>query len=295
MSKREKYTFAEPPAGTRTLWRSLSAKADPDKAREEATAEFDRETVHGLVDASSIVSRRGFLTLTGAIAAVGGSGCVRRPAEKILPFTKAPEYAVPGKPLHYATVVEHRGEAVGLLVTNHDGRPTKVEGNPLTPASLGGTNASLQALTMELYDADRSRKPTEGAGTKATPEDPGDTPLAAFQETFLARLKTHEASRGKGLRILCRSSRSPSVHRARQLFLARFPEAKVHHYDPVSTHRADAGAAVAFGTPARTTVDFARAKVLLSIDSDFLDSEPGAVRAARAFADGRRLRDAKDD
>src|SRR5262245_37721785 len=83
------------------------------------------------------VSRRGFLQLLGATSGmVGLAGC-SAPRGRALPYNQKPEDLIPGDPLHYATSVSLGGYASGLLVTSHEGRPTKVEGNPDHPASRG--------------------------------------------------------------------------------------------------------------------------------------------------------------
>src|SRR5207253_398024 len=103
--------------------------------------------------------RREFLKLMAASLALGGlTACTSQPPEKIVPYVKAPEDVVPGKPLFFATAVAHPGGiGTGVLVESHMGRPTKVEGNPEHPASLGATDAAAQASVLTLYDPDRSQ------------------------------------------------------------------------------------------------------------------------------------------
>src|SRR5262249_61735207 len=89
------------------------------------------------------ISRRKFLALMGASLALGGlAGCSIRPAPSrdIVPRVRPPEEQVPGKPLFFATAMTLGGDAGGLLVESHEGRPTKLEGNPDHPASLGAKN-----------------------------------------------------------------------------------------------------------------------------------------------------------
>ena len=103
------------------------------------------------------LSRRDFLQWMGAITTLLSSeACMREPLHKILPYSKAPEEVIPGKPNWYATTVMMGGAATGLLVESHQGRPTKIEGNPSHPASLGATDAFAQAAIIGLYDPDRS-------------------------------------------------------------------------------------------------------------------------------------------
>ena len=99
------------------------------------------------------------LKLMAASAALAGlTACTKLPTEKIVPYAQQqPEEFVPGKPLFYATAMPLAGYATGLLVESHMGRPTKVEGNPSHPASLGAANVFAQASVLGLYDPDRAQ------------------------------------------------------------------------------------------------------------------------------------------
>ena len=92
-----------------------------------------------------------------SLALAGVSGCAIRTPEKIAPWVKSPEQVVPGRPQFFATAMTLGGLATGLLVESHAGRPTKIEGNPDHPASLGSTDIFAQAATLCLYDPDRSQ------------------------------------------------------------------------------------------------------------------------------------------
>ena len=85
------------------------------------------------------------------------SACTRQPAEAIVPYAKAPEQFIPGKPVFFATVLSTDGSAQGVLVESHMGRPTKIEGNPEHPGSLGSTDHFAQAEILNLYDPDRAK------------------------------------------------------------------------------------------------------------------------------------------
>src|SRR5205814_275645 len=104
------------------------------------------------------LSRRRFVQLMGAsIALAAGSGCTRNPPEHIVPYVQQPEEIVPGKSLYFATALTIGGYARGVLVQTHEGRPTKIEGNPQHPASLGASDAFMQAELLALYDPERSQ------------------------------------------------------------------------------------------------------------------------------------------
>lgn len=231
------------------------------------------------------VGRRGFLGLTGAGAAFALSGCIRRPAENILPYAKQPEHLLPGKALHFASATSRRGEGIGLLVTSHEGRPTKVDGNPEHPGSQGGLDVYGQLSVMDLYDPDRARKP--GKRTNVVLDD---MTYADVDELIADLVFAHERDGGRGLRVLMQSTTSPSTLRMKAKLLERFPTAKVYSYDSVNETNIREGARIAFGRPVAASVDYAKAAVVLSLDSDFLSTEPGALRAARGFAEGRAIR-----
>ena len=137
-------------------WRSLEELADTPAFQELMQREFAQQASEW----PSALSRRQFLTLMGASLALAGlSGCSVRPAARreIVPYVHPPEEVVPGKPLFYATAMTLGGLATGLLVESHEGRPTKVEGNPNHPASQGATDALAQASILTLYDPDRAQ------------------------------------------------------------------------------------------------------------------------------------------
>jgi len=138
-------------------WRSLEELAETEAFQELLHREFPQNASEWL----DPVGRRGFLKLMGASLALAGlSACSASPApmdEKIVPYVKAPEEIVPGKPLFFATAMPLGGYAAGLLAESHMGRPTKVEGNPQHPASLGASDAFAQASVLGLYDPDRSQ------------------------------------------------------------------------------------------------------------------------------------------
>ncbi len=267
--------------GPPTHWRSPEHLAQAPAVREAAAREFP--------PGASVLEpgdRRGFLGLIGAsIALAGLSGCIRRPEEKIVPYTKSPEGLIPGVPQFYATAYALQGEGHPLVVECHEGRPTKVEGNPEHPAARGGTLPWLQGAVLDLYDPDRAREGTKGGAA---------VPVGAVLGELEARLKASEAQGGARLRVLSPRSGSPSFARLKAAAQKRFPQAKFYEYEPAGDAEAVAGAELAFGRPLRPLVAFDRARVVVAADSDFLLTERGAVRANKLFAAGRRVRAPND-
>lgn len=259
-------------------WTGLEEISESDKFKELLNREFPRQTAPWMAG----MDRREFMKLMGASLALAGlAACRQQPIDKIVPYVKQPESIVPGFPLFYASTLTLNGYGVGVLVETHEGRPTKIEGNPDHPASLGSTDAFLQAMVLGLYDPDRSQM-ILNAGNPAT----WDNFLLAANNA----LRKQMAFRGTGVRILTEAVTSPSLAKKIRDFLAMYPEAKWHTYEPINTDNARQGAIAAFGRFVQTKVNFDRADVILSIGSDFLFTGPARIRYARDFADRRRVR-----
>jgi molybdopterin-containing oxidoreductase family iron-sulfur binding subunit len=267
--------------GTKRFWRSLD-----ELARDESFDDFIRREypsqAHKLAD---LPERREFLKLMGASLALAGvASCTRQPTEKILPYARQPESTIPGKPRYFATSMPWATGAIGLLVESHEGRPTKIEGNPDHPASLGATDAMTQASVLGLYDPDRSQNIVH-RGRIATWDD--------FLTQLKSALTQQEAKEGEGLRILTPTVISPTLAKQCRGVLDLYAKAKWHQYEPVNRDNARGGSAIAFGQELTAQPRFDRAKVVVSLESDFLGSGPQCVRSIHDFTSGRRVRDAE--
>jgi MoCo/4Fe-4S cofactor protein with predicted Tat translocation signal len=221
--------------------------------------------------------RRDVLKLMAASAAVAGLGaCTKLPTEKIVPYVRPPEEIVPGRPLFYATSMPQSGVGVGVLVESHMGRPTKMEGNPEHPGSLGGTDPFMQASILHLYDPDRSQ----------TVLHEGRFSTWLDFTAAMGNARTQLAMGGAGLRILTETITSPTLGAQLHALLAQYPNAKWHQYEPCSGDSVREGARLAFGKPVSAVYRVDQADVIVSLDADFLTFGTGHSRYAREF--GRR-------
>ena len=269
----------------RDYWRSLEDLAGTAEFEEMLHREFPRQASEWPEEDAP--GRRHFLQLMGASLALAGlAACTRQPTEHIAPYVKQPEDLVPGKPLFYATAMSVNGVATGLLVESHEGRPTKVEGNPEHPASLGACDVFSQASVLGLYDPDRSQALTCNGDIRS---------WASFQAALRDPLAEQRARQGAGLRILTGAVNSPTLADQIQGILRELPRARWHQWEPAGTHSARAGATMAFGRPYNVYYDLAKADVIVSLDADLLASGPASLRYARQFAMRRRLRDGQTE
>ncbi len=265
-----------PEEGGRKLWRSLSELPSDHGTGEAAKGEF----APGADEAPDSVVRRDFMRLVGASAALASaSACNRATRETIQPYVTQPPEVVPGNPLYFASSMSIDGYAVGLVVESHEGRPTKIEGNPDHPASLGATGPIDQATVLGLYDPDRARGLTSGGRPCSWP---------AFVEKFAPRL------RDGGAHLLLAATSSPLVADQVARLRARYPRLDLRWHAPLAPTAIWRGAQIAFDKVLEPRIRLADAHVIVALDSDFLAAGPAWRVIAREFAEGRRLRTAHD-
>ncbi len=212
-------------------WRSLEAVAETPEFQEYLHREFPENATEWL----DPVGRRSFLKLMSASLALAGVGsaCTVQPRELIVPYVRQPEEEIPGRPLFFATAMSLGGDVQGLLVESHEGRPTKIEGNPDHPASLGATDLFAQASLLTLYDPDRSPSILQLGEIR---------PWSAFIAAIRAALSAQTAVKGAGLRILTETITSPTLAAQIQQVLAAQPGAKWIQWEPANRDNARAGA-----------------------------------------------------
>jgi len=286
-------------AGAPRLWRSAGELADTPEFREYLEREFPAGASE-LSKTTDSESRRDFLKLMGASLALAGAatipGC-RRPDDKILAFGReVPEEVVPGKSLYYATSMAlPGGGAEGLLVETHEGRPTKVEGNPLHPTNQGRSSTWAQASVLGLYDPDRMKSPSFVNPTRGRLEATWDD-FKIWSVRHFARL---DESKGEGLAFIASKRTGPSFEAMKARVLRRWPRAAWVSYDALHTPGAAKGSEIAFGSPVREVLHLDKARVILSLDRDFLQNaawgESGALPNARGFASTRRPETSADE
>jgi molybdopterin-containing oxidoreductase family iron-sulfur binding subunit len=255
-------------------WRSVEERdASPEERSRAATTEFPAGTTTKIEG----TNRREFVQLMGAAMAVTGAACYR-PNQKIVPYVRKPPEVTPGNALHFATAYSLEGFGSGLLVDSHVGRPTKVEGNPDHPDTIGATTVFDQSLPLGLYDPDRARQLSHKG-----------QPIA--WKGLLAQMAARAVELGKDggarLRFLVEPSSSPLIGELRARMLSKFPKAKFVSWSAVAPEGEAEGARLAFGKPLEAQHDLEKAEVILSLDSDFLTDGPEQIRLHRQFSKNR--------
>lgn len=261
-------------AGPARYWRTLEELANTPEFREWVANEFPHGiTLEGL-------SRRHWLQLMAASFMLAGVAGCRWEKTELAPFVHRPVGRIPGKPERYATAMDLAGDVLGLVATCIDGRPIKLEGNPLHPASLGATDTLAQAAVLELYDPDRTQNVWEKSGNRRQVRRWED-----FLEEF--RKQATATPQGEGWAFVLPATSSPTLRRLRRLLADRWPKARWHTYEPIHDDFVRQGTQKVLGQEARPIYRLDRVRVCLAVDADLFFDEPGRVRAAREFASTR--------
>ena len=260
-------------------WRSLDEVSQTPEFSKWFEDEFPNRTDLLTID------RRTLLKFAGASFALAGlSGCrgVFLPEEKLVPYVKAPEELVPGKALFYASAVTLAGYATGVLVEQHEGRPIKLEGNPDHPASLGALGSMSQGEILNFYDPDRSQNVLDKDGIST---------WESFQKVLKDQVDAYVPTGGNGMALLFGAVTSPSLGNLVERFKKKFPAAKFYSWEPSGRSSVNSAVAAVTGKPGVPVYDFSKAKIVVSLDGDFLSNadNPGALAYARQFAKNRRV------
>ena len=278
------------PATGRQYWRGLDQLAETPEFKQWLGREFPA----GASELNDPVSRRHFVKIMSASfmlagLGLGATGC-RRPEDKLMPFGKAAENFVHGTSQMFATAMPTRGGAIPLLVKSYEGRPIKLEGNPLFPGGNGSTDRFAQASILNLYDPDRAtrfaKKGSSGNLESVQPEVALDA-LAELAKKFAA-------NQGEGLCLLGERTHSPSRRRLHKEISAKLPKARWFLYDAIDADVHQRAATKAFGQNVKPVFRYDEAKTILSLDCDFIGGEEDAHNNIRRFAKGRKIEKPED-
>jgi MoCo/4Fe-4S cofactor protein with predicted Tat translocation signal len=257
-------------------WRSIE---DLNNSKEVEKFKY-REFQEGASELGEGVSRRDFLKFLGSTAALAGlSGCnIRKPYYKIKPYAKKLEHVVPGTPTFYATSYQLNSAVYGVLVETHEGRPTKIEGNPLYPESNGSSLLYQQSSVIDLYDPDRLKSPKNLTKSETIDE---------FKDSMLGLKDKFLKSKGNGLVFLIEDVLSPTTYALIDSILSRMPEAKFYRYESYNNDNQRFGLKDLTNQFLNTKFDLTRSNVIVSFSDDFLSFGQHQIQYSREFSDRR--------
>lgn len=232
------------------------------------------------------VSRRDFLTIMGASMAMASFACARRPVNKIIPYVVQPQELTPGVPLFYASTYREGMNSYGIVVKTREGRPIKLEGNELDPASSGSLSARAQASLLKLYDPERLKSPMKGtkAGGKSS------TSWSDVDALIVAALKA-----SKKVRIVSLPQSGESTRRLMKEFMSSSQsDMKWIEVDPIGMNDLIDGQNESYGTSVVPSYSFDQADVVVSFGADFLGTWGDTLGNASKWSKKRKLNKASD-
>jgi MoCo/4Fe-4S cofactor protein with predicted Tat translocation signal len=227
-------------------------------------------------------ARREFLKLMGASLAMATTACVRRPVQKIVPYNKAPEEVTFGVPNYYTSTYFDGQEGFGVLVKTREGRPIKMDGNPSHPLNKNAISASAQAAVFSLYDPERLKEPKKNLPNKERTNF--DSVHITWEEADKQIVK--QLSKG-AVSVLTGHLASPTTKQLLKEFANGF-KAKHYVWEPISHDDIRGGQKAAYGQDVVPFLHFNKAKVIVSVDADFLGTWLMPTTFNQQFAEARK-------
>lgn len=260
---------------------------DPEFAKVKENEFADGVTEKFEIKNLSVLSRRRFLSLLSASAALAAAGCSDyKDKGEIVPYNKKPEEITPGIPNYYASTCTGCNSVCGILVKTREGRPIKIDGNPDHPVSKGKICARGQASILNLYDPGRLKEPVFSSDKK------NHNPISwqEADEKITAELKNASSS-GKEIAIISHKVISPSFKKLLDDFIAAYPNTKVYTYeyndDSVRNPAWNKSYPSTAGNKLFPVIKWDEAKVILSLESDFLGTEGNVIEQTRLYTQNR--------
>ncbi len=241
-----------------------------------------KEGVSDVLDTSgmSSISRRKFLALLGASAALAGTACSDyRDKGEIIPYNKKPEEITLGKANYYASTCNSCANACGILIKTREGRPIKIDGNLDHPVSQGKVCAQGQASIMNLYDPDRLKNPLKKVDGRFVDYNWKDADDEIMFELMNAG--------NREIAIITNKIVSPSAKKVLDDFISKYPTSKIYSYEQFDGSVRNSAWKKCYGSGEYPAIKWNEAEIILSLDGDFLGESSNRIENARLFAERR--------
>ncbi|MCU7497027.1 MAG: TAT-variant-translocated molybdopterin oxidoreductase [Ignavibacteria bacterium] len=264
-------------------WRSLKELNNNPEAFDQKANEFMKGVTDDFeISGMSPVSRRKFLALLSASVAFAASSCTNYHSHgEIIPYNKKPEEVTPGIPNLYASTCTGCSNACGILIKTREGRPIKVDGNPDHPVNKGKICAIGQASVINLYDPNRLKTPVA-----ISQEGNSSINWKTVDEGMIAELEKASSS-GKQIAIISGRISSPSEKMVLDNFIAKYPTARVYSYELFENGVRNAAWNRSYAPGSFPLIQWDQAKVIVSLEGDFLANEGHAIENIQMFSKGR--------
>ncbi|MCC9166118.1 TAT-variant-translocated molybdopterin oxidoreductase [Pontibacter harenae] len=215
--------------------------------------------------------RRDFLKLLGfSVAAVSLASC-EAPVRKAIPYLNKPVDVEPGVANWYATTFYSHGDYNSILVKTREGRPIKIEPNPMSNLTPMGTSPRAQASVLGVYDNNRLRAPYIGGK---------ESDWETVDREIVSRLNSVN---GK-VAFVSSTIISPSTKKLINEFGSRFGNFEHVVYDPSSS-----SALLAANGGVVPGYDFSKANIIVGVNADFLGTWIAPTPFAKQYIQTRKV------
>ncbi|QYK52224.1 MAG: TAT-variant-translocated molybdopterin oxidoreductase [Fimbriimonadaceae bacterium] len=258
------------------FYKGLEQYEAPELVESWAEDEFpDRKSLASGVDRRDVLKMIGGAALTAAL-----TGCRFQAPRKIVPFVQQPEGAIAGTRKHYATCAFKDGYALAVVADQVDGRPVRIDGNPLHPSTMGGLDSQTMAEILNLYDPDRLQSPRHL-----------NSPISWIDSILKIEEALNQAGNGAGIAVLSETVNSPTLARLGAEMKKKYPGMRWFQYEPAHRDNQREGSMLATGSDQISVYNFGEADVIVSIDADPVMRGPASLNYARQIG-SRRIPDA---
>lgn len=271
------------------FWRGFKElNNDEEFIRAKANEFIDANLSENEIIPANLVSRRKFLALLSASAAFVATGCSDyRDKGKLVPYNKQPEEVTLGIANYYASTCTACSNYCGILIKTREGRPIKVDGNPDHPVTQGKICVKGQGHIFNLYDPERLKEPAFVTGSNGymTNVNWNDVDTKVVED--LKKI----VSQGKEIAIITHSIYSPTQEKLLQEFLDAYKTAKIYSYELFDQSNVLSAYRKSFGLSDFYVVKLEDAKIVVSLESDFLGTEGNTLENIRKYTQRRNLTD----
>lgn len=279
---------------TRKYWKGLDELRETPEFLQANDQEFaTQQSVEEFLGDENLnetsTARRDFLKFLGFSVAAATLAACESPVTKAIPYVNKPEDVTPGVATWYASTYYDGNSYASILVKTREGRPIYIKGNKDFGITKGNTNAQIIASVLGLYDSAR----LQDATIKGEPKG-----WSAVDSKISAALKS--ASK---VTLVSNTIISPSLLGAIGEFAGALGEGKFDHiqYDAVSyagmraANKESLGLTIKYeGVEADPNADgiipdydFSKAKTIVSVGADFLNSWLLPTQFTHQFAETR--------
>ena len=277
----QKKLSSPPPSKLSNYWLTLEQWSKDKTFQKTAQQEFVSPPLMG-EELRGLWGRREFLKLMGAAMALAGFGCVRRPAEKIVPYARRPEDITLGEANVYSSSYYDGEEGFGILVKTRGGRPIKIEGNTDHPINKGALSARAHAHLLSLYDPQRLKHPQRNLFNKDKTNK--EFVRASYKEADKDIVQHIQTGRAV---FLTGEWPSPTGEKLLKTFAQEF---KCRHFvwNPLDNSALWKAQKLCYGEAFIPRFRLDRARVVVSLNGDFLGSWLYPTEMTRLYSKARK-------